>query len=349
MKKNLNFYLLILLFILSSSCTQNHKTIAQTENELFIANWNVENLFDTVDDPNKNDEEFLPNGDRNWDNKRLNTKLENLSKVIKYMNYGNGPDILGIEEVENEELLKSLINNYLKSDYYKTAYSESPDERGIDVGLIYNSRKFQLKKVESVKIKFDEPKSSRDILFVKLNYIITNEIINVFVNHWPSRREGLKESEKFRINAAEALNAKISEILEDDQNANVIILGDFNDMPANISISKTLKAASFDCNDSKNDDSELFNLSYNLFQKGEGSYKYKDHWNMLDQIIVSKSLTDNKNLDYICDSFKIIKPEFMIEKGGKFDGNPFPTYGGKKYLGGFSDHFPVGAKFTVKK
>ena len=133
MKKNLKYNFGILFLILINSCVQKHNAIAQTGNEFFVANWNVENLFDTIDDPNKSDEEFLPGGDKKWNNERLNTKLEHLAKVIGSMNDGNGPDILGIEEVENEELLKNLIHNYLKNDFFKIAYSESPDERGIDI------------------------------------------------------------------------------------------------------------------------------------------------------------------------------------------------------------------------
>ncbi len=348
MKKNLIYYFIILLLLFNISCSQKQKSIAQTYKEFFVANWNVENLFDTIDDPNKNDEEFLPGSEIAWNDSRLNIKLLHLAEVFKFMNNGNGPDILGVEEVEHESLLANLIHNFIKNDKYKIAYSESPDHRGIDNGLIYNSKKFDLIDVDPVKIKFDKPKSSRDILHVELKCRNNNEKIHIFVNHWPSRREGLKASEKFRINAAKSLVNEVNILKNENPRTNIIILGDFNDMPANISVNKILKASKFDCKNKETQNSYLLNLAYELFQKGEGSYKYRDHWNMLDQIIISNSLLDNNGIDYECDSFQIIKPDFMVEKGGKYDGYPFPTYGGRKYLGGYSDHFPVGATFIIK-
>ncbi len=348
MKKNLRTLLILFSIIICNSCSQNSKSIAQSYPEFYVANWNVENLFDTFDDPQKDDEWFLPESEINWTDQKLNTKMENLAKVINYMNNGNGPDILGVEEVENQNVLEILVDKYLDKSKYKIAYSESPDTRGIDNALIYNSSKFEVKNISSIKIKFEEKKSSRDILHVQLNLNSTNEQFHVFVNHWPSRREGLKETEKFRINAAESLMKFLDDLKINSENPNVIIIGDFNDLPSNISINKVLNAQKLVCA-KKDSENFLYNLTYKLFQKGEGSYKYKDHWNMLDQIIISKSLVDDKNSDYECESFEIIKPGFMIEKEGKYKGNPFPTYGGKKYLGGFSDHFPVGAKFLIKK
>ncbi|MBK8946510.1 MAG: hypothetical protein IPM32_14740 [Ignavibacteriae bacterium] len=347
MKKYHKTFLILYTILICNSCSQNSNSIAQSNNEFYVANWNVENLFDTVDDPQKDDEWFLPESEINWDEEKLNTKLNNLAKVIKFMNDGNGPDILGFEEVENKFVVELLVDKYLDNSKYKITHSESPDGRGIDNALIYNSEKFDLQYSESIKIKFDEKKSSRDILFTTFKLKMTNELIHVFVNHWPSRREGLKETEKFRIDAAESLIETIEKLKNNDENCSIIIIGDFNDLPSNHSIAKVLGAVKLNC---KKYDSEnfLYNLSYNLFQKGEGSYKYKDHWNMLDQIIISKGFFDSKNSEYDCDSFEIIKPEFMIEKEGKYKGNPFPTYGGKKYLGGFSDHFPIGANFMIK-
>lgn len=348
MKKNLSCYIIILLLISSISCTQNNNSIAQTSNNFFVANWNVQNLFDTINDPDKNDEEFLPGSEIDWNESRLNTKLSHLADVIKFMNKGNGPDVLGVEEVEHKSLLQKMINNFIKGGKYKIAYSESPDKRGIDNGLIYNTLKFDLIRAKPLKINFDEPKSSRDILHVELKYRKDNEVLHVFVNHWPSRREGLKTSEKFRINAAESLLEEVNKLKNIDPKSNIIILGDFNDMPANISISRILNASDFNCDKDSSSNSYLLNLAFKLFQEGKGTYKYRDHWNMLDQIIISNSLFDDKGIEYECDSFHIIKPDFMVEKGGKYDGYPFPTYGGRKYLGGYSDHFPVGANFILK-
>jgi exonuclease III len=329
------------------SCTEFNKQSIDDKSNFYVASWNVENLFDTIDDPDKNDDWFLPDSEIEWTERKLTKKLANLAKVIDYMNNGEGPDILGVQEVENEALLRDIVDNYLKRSNYEIAYSESPDARGIDNGLIYNSSKFGLKSINPLTIKFDEPKSSRDILYVQLVDIRSREIINIFVNHWPSRREGLKETEKFRIRAAKTLFEKVEQLRNDDPSSKIIILGDFNDLPSNISLTETLGASSFVCNE-ENIDSFLFNLSSKLFMEGKGSYKYRDHWNMLDQIIVSTSLVDKKGLDFDCDSFEIIMPTFIVEKTGKYAGTPLPTFGGRKYLGGFSDHFPVGARFIIK-
>ena len=134
--------------------------------------------------------------------------------------------------------------------------------------------------------------------------------------------------------------------MDKNSNARILILGDFNDLPSNISINSILTAKEFKCNSitgiSQND---LFNLSFRIFQEGEGSYRYRSHWNMLDQIIVSGNLINGKLVHYKCNSFHIIKPPFMVEHNGRYEGYPLPTYGGRKYLGGYSDHFPVGATF----
>ncbi len=348
MRKIILIFLTSMLFLTITNCNEKgiknnstSNTISQTS--FFVANWNMENLFDTVDDPNKDDEWFTPSSQINWNEEKLEHKLANLARVIKYMNNGKGPDILGVEEIEHEDLLTTLINKYIKKNSYDVAYAESPDKRGIDNGLIFNRELFDLSLVEPIRINLTDNKITRDILLVKLKNRKTNEDFYVFVNHWPSRRAGLKKSEKYRIKAAETLLDKVNEILGNDSLANIIILGDFNDLPSNNSVSKILNAKKINCN-AKND-GILFNTAYKLFQKGQGTYKYKDHWNMLDQLIISRSLLDKKNTDYKCNSFKIIKPSFMVTKTGKYKGTARPTFGGRKYIGGYSDHFPIGVEF----
>jgi len=332
-------YLLLFLTVLFFSCSAQpqHKSF-------FIANWNLENLFDTKDDQNKSDEEFLPNSPRHWTAERLNNKLKNLARVIKNMNDNKGPDLLGVEEVEHKYLLESMISKYIKRKNYKIAYAESPDHRGIDNGLIYNTDLFKLIDIEKLTIPLKDNHQTRYILHVIMKF--KNSKINVFVNHWPSRREGLKKSEPNRIAAATILRKSVNKIFSQNSNANILILGDFNDLPSNISINRILKAKELNCNSasgiSKNN---LYNLSLKLFREGKGSYKYRSHWNMLDQVIVSGNLINGNLASYKCSSFQIIKPPFMVEHGGRYEGYPLPTYGGRKYLGGYSDHFPVGAKF----
>ncbi len=331
----------LLIFLINAACVNK----AGSADELFVANWNVENLFDTIDDPGKDDNEFLPQSPRHWTEQRLEHKLKNLSKVIKYMNDFEGPDILGLEEVEHKTLLQKLVKKYLNNKNYSVIEFESPDKRGIDCALIYNSDKLKLIDSEPIKVDLGGEKTTRDILHAE--FLLNEKIeLHVFVNHWPSRREGLKKTEPKRIIAAKTLLSAVNKVLSENKEARIIITGDFNDLPSNISIKKILSAKPYICSKNENiKQSNLYNLSYELFQKGMGTYKYRTHWNMLDQIIVSGNMIKSENINYVCSSFNIIKPGFLITKSSRHKGKPKPTYGGRKYLGGFADHFPVGAKF----
>lgn len=343
-------FLVIFLFFTTFNCAQN-----SDDKILTVAFWNLENLFDTIDDPNKNDNEFLPESTKQWNEERLVRKFYNLSRVIRSMNGGNGPDILGICEVEHKYLLDSLIARHLFDKNYLAESPDAPDERGIQTGIIFNRNKFKLIDVYKDTVKLDQNISTRLILGVKL-VSNNNDTFHVFINHWPSRRAGENESEIRRIKAANTLRQRVDDIFQNNPYAKIIIIGDFNDEPTNNSILNTLKAKPIICDSAEmlneikidQDQGELFNLAYKAYSEGEGSYKYQDDWNMLDQIIVSKELITGEKIKYQCNSFQVFKPEFMITKSGKFQGTPFPTYGGNRYLGGYSDHFPVMAKFIME-
>jgi predicted extracellular nuclease len=344
MKKIISIFSFV--FILVSNCT------AQQDDTLFIAFWNLQNLFDTIDDPVKEDEAFLPDGEMEWNDERLNKKMYNLSHVLRMMNKNKGPDLLGVCEVENENVLKLMINKYLNDLDYKIAYIESPDNRGIDNGLIYRETLFELLNVQVDTVHLWDGWPTR--LVFGANLLTKNdEQVTVFVNHWPSRRGGREESEPNRIKAANKQREAVDRIFNHDPAAKIFILGDFNDDPVNISLLENLRAHPIKC-DSINADfevewkSELFNLSYQSYEDGFGSYKYKETWNMLDQIIVSGSLITDDNFYYICDSFEVHKPIYIVTQDGDYKGTPFPTFGGRRHLGGYSDHFPVTAKFVLK-
>jgi hypothetical protein len=272
----------------------------------------------------------------------------NLAKVIHSMNNNKGPDIIGFCEVEHEALLKNMISKYLSNIPYKTAYRESPDERGIDNGLIFNSDKFQLLGISGDTVHLKKDEKTRLILNVNLLLKKTRDTLHVFVNHWPSRLGGVKKSEPNRVQAASVLLKSVESYLNKNNKADIIIIGDFNDDPENESIMKTLHAKPYTCDSSgENQNHELFDLAYSAFKRSEGSYKYRNTWNMLDQIIISDNLLDG-DIKYICNSFHIFKPYFLVTHSGKYEGTPFPTYGGNRYLGGYSDHFPVTAEFIIK-
>ena len=338
--------LLVIIFLFISTCH------AQEEDTLYVAFWNLQNLFDTVDDPEKNDESFLPDGEMEFTPERLDKQMYNLCRVIRSMNNGMGPDLLGVCEVENQPVLKEMVNKYLNELNYKIAYLESPDNRGIDNGLLYKADKFNLINLQADTVHLSDGWPTRLIFGVNL-LNKNDEKITVFVNHWPSRRGGQEESEPNRIAAAKTLSGAVDRIFSVDDAAKIFIIGDLNDEPLNISVLETLNAHPLKC-DSLHAEIEvdakgkLYNISYSAYEEGLGSYKYKDDWNMLDQIIVSGSLLTTENFYYLCNSFEVYKPHYIVTHSGEYKGAPFPTYGGRRYLGGYSDHYPVIAKFIMR-
>ncbi|MCE1188108.1 MAG: endonuclease/exonuclease/phosphatase family protein, partial [Ignavibacteria bacterium] len=311
-----------------------------------IAFWNVENFYDTLDDQNKKDDDFLPNGSYQWTKERFDKKMEHLGQAIKDMNDKKGPDMIGMAEVENRWVLEQLIKTNLSGLDFSIAHIDSPDERGIDAALLYNSKKFELVSLRGDTVSLADKYPTRLILHAELKTIF-GDIVHVFVNHWPSRRNGQDKSEINRVTAATVLKGEVDKLLAANKNARIVIMGDFNDEPDNNSILKTLDAGLYTC-DSVKQNTTLHNVSWERKGKGEGTLKYRDTWNCLDQIIISPDVLTDAQFKYICGSYTIFRPDYLIQHGGKYDGSPFPTYGGTRYLGGYSDHLPVFAKFIVK-
>jgi predicted extracellular nuclease len=324
-------------------------TFAQKEDSLTIAFWNVENFFDTLNTNGKNDEEFSPASKKHWNSERYQTKVLHLAQVIGDMNNNRGPDILGLAETETNEVVTDLVNSSIKNLNYKVVRIQSPDERHISTALIYKSDKFELLNAVGDTVQLGNNRHTRLILHVSL-LMKNNETLHVFVNHWPSRLGGQEASEINRIAAAKTLRKSVDALLKTDLAANIVIMGDFNDEPGNLSIKRDLNAEEFIC-DSPDFSYSLHNLSWEKKRNGEGTLKFQGQWNLLDQIIVSS--VDVQSLHqpfhYLCGSFTIFKPAYMIETSEKYVGDPLPTYGGSKYLAGYSDHFPVLAKFLSVK
>ncbi|NOH00315.1 MAG: hypothetical protein HND52_20310 [Ignavibacteriae bacterium] len=346
-----NWALLTIIFLAASlygiQCSESEAN-NQFDTTVFVATWNLENLFDTIDHPEKNDEEFTPDGRKQWTETRLENKINNLAKLFQDMNDGKGPDILGVQEVEHERLLSQLLSKVDNQKEYKIAYEESLDKRGIDNGLIYNSEIFELLSKSKHEIELDSKRPTRYILESEL-LVGGRDTLFVFVNHWPSRSGGQERSEPNRIRAAEVQKAAFDSVISRNISANIIILGDFNDEPENISLSNTLLVNnSFDREEVLDfPNTELYNLSYKLFEEGQGTYLYQGDWNMLDQIIVSGDLLDSTGLYYQPGTFEILNFDYSVTKEGRYKGASIPTYGGRNYLGGFSDHFAVGIKLKI--
>ena len=342
--KKYNLTFLLFIFIASVSCAQVNK-----ENYYYVGFYNVQNLFDTVDDPLINDAEFLPESEIQWTQERLDKKMHDMARVIRSMNNNEGPDVLGLCEIENAPVLQEMLDRHLKDLNYRIAHIDSPDGRGIDVCLIYKYPKFQFLKMKGDTVLLGGDFHTRLIFRVDL-LTEKKDTLHFFVNHWPSRRGGEKESEPRRIKSAQVLRNAVDEIVVAKPDAKIILMGDFNDEPNNASIKEVLKAAAFNCTThvSLTNQDYLLNLSYSATARGEGSYKFQNQWNMIDQIIVSQSLFDSKGIDYKCESYEIYRPDFLVTRSGRFEGAPFPTYGGQRYLGGYSDHFAIIAKFYTR-
>lgn len=302
---------------------------ARDENTIRIAFYNVENIFDTIDHPQKRDEEFTPNADRQWNGYKYWDKLNKTSKIIASLGGWQLPDVVGVCEIENDTVLNDLIKKEaLKNGEFEIAHFNAPDARGIDVGLIYNSKRlvFLFSKPLVVKLEGEPNFKTRDILYVKL--LFKKDTLHFFVNHWPSRRGGSSQSEYKRIRAASVLKNTVDSISQFNPLAKIIIMGDFNDTPKNSSISEHLL---------KNDKSSLFNLMNDL-PKSFGTHKYQGHWSYLDQIIISQNLIPQ----LILKGAVVFWQDWMLEKDSKHPGYyPKRSWRGIYYNYGFSDHLPV--------
>lgn len=311
-----------------------------------VISYNIENLFDTIDHPDFIDEEFMPESDKKWNTEKYNKKLEDLAAVLSSQNKKELPEIIGLVEVENRKVLEDLIaTKDLKDGDYQIIIVEGKDARGIDCALLY--RKDELKSVNfqsiPVVFPFDSTTTTRDILHV-WGKVEDGENMHFFVNHWSSRRGGERETEPKRMYAAVSLRRELDILFSRESDPRIVIMGDFNDEPTNKSLMNILMAGNKLKNISTGD---LYNLFYDKHNiQNEGTYNYRNNWNMLDQIIVSYNLINQKDR-YSCnyDSGIIIKEEFMIFLNEQGQQVPNRTYGGPNYYGGISDHFPIMVRF----
>ena len=339
----MNKLIILNVFIIAFAFQANGQSKFYNSNDNFtIAFYNVENLFDTINNPDKIDEQFLPESDKKWNTGRYKKKINDLGHVISSLNINELPEIVGLCEIENKAVVTDLVNSrFLAKGDYGIVHEESPDARGIDVALIYRKSEFKYLSHEIYQINFDfEPETTtRDILYVKGQFK-DGEILHVFVNHWSSRRGGQEASEPKRVQAAKVLRAKVDSIFKTDKKAKIVIIGDFNDEPTNKSIHEVLNATNKLRPDTK---TELYNLMFDKSVNGLGTYNFRGNWNMLDNIIVSKNLLNCKKGYMVTpDGGQILKKRWMIYdnvKTGQF--TPSRTYGGPNYYGGISDHFPV--------
>ncbi|MDO6818256.1 endonuclease/exonuclease/phosphatase family protein [Zobellia sp. 1_MG-2023] len=300
-----------------------------------ISFYNLENLFDTVDDPETLDDDFTPKGRKKWSLRRYKKKLYKLAKTISEI--GNSetqspPVLVGVAEVENQQVMEDLLAaEPLANIKYSYVHYDSPDERGIDCGLIYHKNHFEVLHSEPITLFIYEEDgrrdTTRDILYVKGK--LNNEVVHIFVNHWPSRRSGNSKTGYKRVIAAETIIKFMAGIEEQEANPNYIIMGDFNDGPKSESVQSLMETKT------------LYNPMEKLLTPERGSANYKRSWMLFDQIMVSHSFLNFEKGTHSFAHANIFDEHFLTEFEGKYMGSPFRTYVGNKYIGGYSDHFPV--------
>jgi hypothetical protein len=333
--------LLPMLTGVAQTSKKNKKTALQPFISMF---YNVENLYDTVNDPKIHDDEFTPSGKVPWTTERLETKINHTVQVISDIATPAMPDLIGFAEIENQQVLEMLTSSTgLSKTKYGIVHYDSPDERGIDAALLYNPSTFKLIASEPLHVTLPDNDLTRDILHVK-GKLNSGEILHVFINHWPSRREGSELSASKRMAAASALRAKIDTIQKLEKSPNILILGDFNDEPSDVSITQGLKALNPDQAISGNN---LYSMLYPQFSKGEGSLFYKD-WDLFDQVIVSGNmLLRKKGLRTSVSNAGIFNAEYLLFKNKTGESRPNRTMSSDKYYGGYSDHLPVYIKINL--
>ena len=333
----------LLFFLLLHASAYSQEADRKPVENYRIMFYNVENLFDAYDDSLKRDEEFTPGGERHWTNYKFYEKLNKVYKVIMAVGEWQPPAVVGISEIENRFVLEKLIGETpLKNFKYRIVHHESPDRRGIDVAMLYREDYFEPFYNEAIPVVFadDTTYKTRDILYVK-GLIGQQQMVHIFINHWPSRYGGYLATVNRRNTAARILKKHTDSILMLNPQSAIIIMGDFNDGPEDQSFSEVLKAI-------PPSDTILPTALYNLMlaQQDDWSYgtlKYRDNWDVFDQLVVSGGLLQGQSgIKIHLDKAIIFHDDFLLENDNRYMGmKPRRTFVGFKYNGGFSDHLPV--------
>lgn len=311
-----------------------------------IAFYNVENLFDTENNPFTFDDDRTPDGDDVWTQEKYRDKLQKLAEVIPEIGSDiskQAPVIVGICEIENRRVLEDLISEpKLKAYNYGIVHYESPDRRGIDVALLYRKDIFRLENSVSHELLIYDSKEPDKRIYTRDQLVVSGKIddekLHFIVNHWPSRSGGETASSYKREKAAALNKVILDSIFKKEPLAKVISMGDFNDDPINKSFKEILKTKG----DSKDlSPHQLYNPMERMLKKGMGTLAYRDGWNLFDQILISGALTKKDYSSFQFYKAGIFNKKYLITESGQYKGYPFRSYGYSGYQGGYSDHFPV--------
>ncbi len=295
---------------------------------LSIGFWNAENLFDLVDDPFKNDDEFALGGRKNVDQKIYDLKIKNCSEVVSDLNV----DILGLCEIENIKVLNDLNTAYPKRNYDIIHY-DSPDNRGIDNALFYDKSRFSIVSSKAILNSLKNGSKTRDILYVAGKF--QNSLLHIFINHWPSNYGGKEKAIPKRASTAKLIINEINRIRQNDKFAEIILLGDFNEDPDDLNMQMLENAG-------------LHSLMKPLMGKQKiGTYVYRNKDYFYDQIVINKQLEDKQGLSIVSNSLYILDLPKYRQQEGNYSHYPFRFWAGNRLLGGYSDHLAI--KITIKK
>jgi len=304
----------------------DNSALEKAPKKVSVGFYNLENLFDTKNNPRNLDDDFTPDGFKKWDSYKYDKKVAKLSSVISKIareDTGCAPSLLGVAEVENKKVLEDLIaTDALKDEDYDIIHYDSPDERGIDVALLYKKAHFEVleSKPLTLYLTADDGQRdyTRDILYVK--GILGGTEVHILVNHWPSRRMGANDTMDKRITAAKRNREIIDALVEKDPDVRIIVMGDFNDGPHDESIRIHLAQT------------DLYNPMLYLSTRYEGSLNYRSEWFTFDQILMTNNFVRMYDNALLYDRSEIFNEFF---------------YAGPRYLGGYSDHFPVFSVFEI--
>jgi len=303
--------------------------------------YNMENLFDTIDDPHTSDQEYLPNSKKHWNSYKYYTKLKNMSKVLIAAGEWDMPAIIGMCEIENKGVLVDLCKKTaLRKFNYQIIHNDSPDPRGIDVAALYQPDKIKILSYKYIPISYDGKTKARTREILQINAIANCDTFILFINHWPSRMGGEAKSSIKRFAAARSIRNQLDSIALQNAGKNIILMGDFNDEPDDVSMTDSLVLHHKLL---KNNKPIYTNLSQSFVKPimTIGTHKYRNKWGVLDQCIVSNNLLNASSLLYTKpEALQILDLDFITETNEK-GRNPLRTFTGVKYTKGYSDHYPI--------
>ncbi len=336
--------LILLLLKLITGSTAAAQAVEDRPEFLAIAFYNFENLFDTVDDPRKYDEEFTPAGDYHYTGAVYRAKLRNLATVLQKLGTGlaqDGPAIIGTAEIENARVLYDLAAQpEIRGRGYRFVHFDSPDPRGIDVALLYHPKYFSVLQARAlytdISASGEKGGKTRDVLYV--TGILAGDTTHIFVNHWPSRRGGQSASAALRKLAASVSRRIIDSLFAQNAAMRVIVMGDLNDNPSDASIRQGLGAGG---NIRRIGPGALYNPWVAKLQRGIGTLGFNDAWNLFDQILLSDAWLRKDGLHWKYDHSEVFDRDFLKEHFGRYKGYPLRSFEGGSWINGYSDHFPV--------